>query len=214
MVLLQEKTWLLPGLRSTPKGQKDRESRMCQHSSSTDANLSYHILRAHYQIMLRKAADQQTPPFVDIAAYGWELVSGAGRVPTSRIARGPAAPPALMDVINCQCKAVGKACSSHECSCHFAGLSCTPYCYCVGEVMCFKPFTKHDGKEARHDNEDEGDIFDWKGGHLEFVSREHRHTSLKIMTLNSSYVDTLQVFISRIIKAVHVYTSTVFLPIC
>ena len=74
----------------------------------TDANLAYHILRAHYQVMLWKAADQQTPPAVDIAANGWELVSGAGCVPTPRIARGPAAPPALMDVINCLCEAVGK----------------------------------------------------------------------------------------------------------
>ena len=78
-------------------------------------------MRAHYQVMLWKAADQQTPPAVEIAAYGWELVSGAGCVPTPRIARGPAAPPALMDVINCQCKAVGKACSSHACSCHSTG---------------------------------------------------------------------------------------------
>ena len=62
----------------------------------TDANLAYYILRAHYQVMLWKAADQQTPPAVDMAAYGW-------------------------DVINCQCKAVAKACSSHACSCHSAG---------------------------------------------------------------------------------------------
>ena len=34
----------------------------------TDANLAHHILRAHYQVMLWKAADQQTPPAVDIAA--------------------------------------------------------------------------------------------------------------------------------------------------
>ena len=44
----------------------------------TDANLAYHILRAHYQVMLWKAADLQTPPAVDITAYGWEFVSGAG----------------------------------------------------------------------------------------------------------------------------------------
>ena len=44
--------------------------------------------------MLWKAADQQTP--------------GAGCVPNQRIVRGPAASPALMDVINCQCNAVGK----------------------------------------------------------------------------------------------------------
>jgi len=131
----------------------------------TDANLSYHILRAHYQVILLKAADQQTPPAVDIAAYGWELVSSAGCVPTPRIARVPAAPPALMDY---QCKAVGKACSSHAFSCHSAGLSCTPYCQCVGEAMCFNPFTKHDenaryDRHARHDNEDEGDSMEEEG---------------------------------------------------
>ena len=132
---------------------------------STHANLSYRILRAHYQVMLRKAADQQTPPAVDITAYGWELVTGAGCVPTPRIARGPAAPPALalMDVSNCQCKAVGKACSSHACSCHSAGLSCTPYCYCVGEAICFNPFTKHDENEARHDNDNEDDNTEEEG---------------------------------------------------
>ena len=30
---------------------------------------------------------------VDIAAYGWEFVSGAGCVQTPRVVRGPAAPP-------------------------------------------------------------------------------------------------------------------------
>ena len=84
-------------------------------------------------------------------------------MPNPCIARGPAAPPALMDVINCQCKAVGKACSSHACSFHSAGLSCTPYC-CVDEAMCFIPFTKHDENEAIYDNEDEGDSTEEGGG--------------------------------------------------
>ncbi len=121
----------------------------------TDGNLTYHILRAHYQVMLWKAADQQDPPVVDITDYGWEFVSGTGGVPTPCIARGPAAPPALMDVINCQCKAVGKACSSHACSCHSAGLSCTPYCFCVGEAACLSPFTKHDENYGSYDDVDD-----------------------------------------------------------
>ena len=68
-----------------------------------------------------------------------------------------------MDLINCQAKAVGKACSSHACSCHSAGLSCTHYCHCVCEAMCFNPFTKHDESEARHDNEVEGDSTEEEG---------------------------------------------------
>ena len=49
------------------------------------------------------------------------------------------------------------------CSCHSAGLSCTPYCYCVGEAMCFNPFTRHDENETRHDNEDEGNSSEEEG---------------------------------------------------
>ena len=67
------------------------------------------------------------------------------------------APPALVDVINCQCNAAGKVCSSHACSCHSEGLSCTPCCFYVGEAMYFNLVTKHDENEAIFDNEDEGD---------------------------------------------------------
>ena len=62
-----------------------------------DANWSYHILRSHYQVMLWKAA---------------------GCMSTPRITREPAAHPALMNVINCQCNAARKACCSHACSCY------------------------------------------------------------------------------------------------
>ena len=72
--------------------------------------------------------------------------AGAGCVPIPRIARGPAAHPALLDVVNCQCNAAGKACSSHACS-----------WFCFGEAMCFNLVTKHDDNQARFDNEDEGD---------------------------------------------------------
>ena len=63
----------------------------------------------------------------------------------------------------CNVSSVGKAYSSHACSCHSAGLSCSPYCYCVGEAMCFNPFTTRDENEARHDNEDEGDSTEEEG---------------------------------------------------
>ena len=94
-------------------------------------------------LMLWKAADQQT--------------AGVGCVPNPRNARGPVASPTLVDVTNCQCNVAGKACSSHACSCHSEGLSCTPYCFCVSEAMCFNLVTKHDENEARFDNDDEGD---------------------------------------------------------
>lgn len=38
----------------------------------TEANLLYHILRAHFQTILGKAAGQTSPPNVNIADFGWE----------------------------------------------------------------------------------------------------------------------------------------------
>jgi len=39
----------------------------------TSANLLLHVLRAHLQVMLWKAADQQAPPdqSLDITHFGW-----------------------------------------------------------------------------------------------------------------------------------------------
>jgi len=93
-----------------------------------DDNLSYHILRAQYQNMIQKAADQLTPPTVDIAAYRWEFNCQWDRVCTnSTHCKRISSPTTLADVINCHCKSVGKACSSHAWSCHSAGLSRTQY---------------------------------------------------------------------------------------
>ena len=66
---------------------------------------------------------------------------------------------AVMDVINCQCKAVGKSCSSHAYISAILNdfVYTYPYCFCVGEATCFYPFAKHDENEVRYDNEDEGD---------------------------------------------------------
>ena len=39
----------------------------------TEQNLFLHILRAHLQTILAKAADQQAPPELDITKYGWDI---------------------------------------------------------------------------------------------------------------------------------------------
>ena len=39
----------------------------------TEKNLYLHILRAHLQVILAKAADQQAPPYLNITDYGWKL---------------------------------------------------------------------------------------------------------------------------------------------
>ena len=42
----------------------------------TDTNLYLHVRRAHLQMLLWKAADQQGPPDVSIADYGWKIDDG------------------------------------------------------------------------------------------------------------------------------------------
>ena len=107
----------------------------------TSANLLQHALRAHLQVMLWKAADQQAPPTesANITHFGWEFQDG---VPIPVVAAGDPAPPELVDVIKCQCRAEGKKCSTVSCSCHKEHLTCTSYCNCCGEEGCYNPNSK------------------------------------------------------------------------
>ena len=107
----------------------------------TSANLLQHALRAHLQIMLWKAADQQAPPAVSatITDFGWEVRNG---IPVPVMASSDPAPPELVDVIRCLCRAEGKKCSTVSCSCHREHLTCTSYCNCRGEDGCYNPYTQ------------------------------------------------------------------------
>jgi len=126
----------------------------------TEVNLLLHVRRAHLQMMLWKAADQQAPPCVDITQFGWELNDG---IPSPVVDIGPPAPQGLIDVISCGCKAEGKACSTEGCSCHRHTMSCTAYCVCAGGEGCFNPFTARNDVEdnvqddAENDDDDEDD---------------------------------------------------------
>ena len=73
----------------------------------TDTNLYLHVRRAHLQMLLWKAADQQGPPDVSIADYGWKIDDG---ITCPSIDSGPPGPPLLMNVISCRCRAKDKAC--------------------------------------------------------------------------------------------------------
>ena len=74
----------------------------------TDKNLLLHMLRAHQQTMFWKAADKQVAPAIVITDFGWEMLNN---IPSPVIASGPPAPPELMKVISCQCRAADKACA-------------------------------------------------------------------------------------------------------
>jgi hypothetical protein len=110
----------------------------------TEKNLYLHILRAHLQVILAKAADQQAPPELDITQYGWEIKDG---LPVPRIADQLPGPRDLMDVVRCSCKAKGKACSTGSCSCQKGRMSCTVYCTCGCSDECFNPFKSADEQD-------------------------------------------------------------------
>ena len=101
----------------------------------TDSKLQLHVLRAHLQIMLWKAADQRHPPFDarDIRRFGWYVTEGATVTPS--VSNVPVALHGLLVVVSCSCSAERKACSEKRCSCHSAGLSCKEYCYCKGRCV-------------------------------------------------------------------------------
>jgi hypothetical protein len=125
----------------------------------TEQNLFLHILRAHLQTILGKSADKQGPPELDITKFGWEIKDD---IPVPAIANQLPGPTELMDVVRCNCKAVGKACATGSCSCHHSKISCTVYCACACSDECFNPFKMDDevesnGEEVEDDEDDEDD---------------------------------------------------------
>ena len=107
----------------------------------TSENLWFHILRAHLQVMLQKAADKSEPPEAseNILMFGWKF--SEDNLPIPVYSSGNFGPPELIDIIKCQCKVVGKKCSTEICSCHKHHLSCTTYCKCAGEDGCLNPYS-------------------------------------------------------------------------
>ena len=107
--------------------------------------------------MLWKAADQQGPPdeSADITHFGWEIQDG---IPTPAIAQGDPAPPELIDVIQCQCRAQGKKCSTEACGCHKQHLSCTSFCNCSGGENCCNPYTTQEDAQSASEEDVAEDV--------------------------------------------------------
>ena len=93
---------------------------------------------------------------MDITKFGWEVTEG---IPSPCIATGLHVPQGLIDVINCGCKAEGKACSTESCSCHKNNMSCTIYCGSSAVDGCCNPFimreNSDDDKQAEYESEEE-----------------------------------------------------------
>ena len=107
----------------------------------TDRNLLEHMKRAHLAMILWKAANKKGPPNVEITKHGWTLKNG---IPMPSFAVDSPAPPELLNVLSCACKAERKACSSANCTCRKNQLPCTAYCKCEGLDGCLNHFTIKD----------------------------------------------------------------------
>ena len=104
----QSKSASLNVVRYTIYTKKKGKPPLVKALPPTDKNLLLHMLRAHNQTMLWKAADKQVAPAIVITDFGWEMLNS---IPSPVFASGLPAPPELMKVISCQCRAAGKACA-------------------------------------------------------------------------------------------------------
>ena len=125
----------------------------------TDANVAFHIRRAHLQTLIWKAADKQHAPNVDVTSFGWER-EGENLRPF--IYKSPPAPPELMKIISCSCQAQS-ACSTARWNCNQSGISCTTYCLCAAGENCNSQFTIHEeddggNEEPVSDESDEDEM--------------------------------------------------------
>lgn len=139
---------------------KNKKSPKLMSLPPTTPNLLQHVLRAHLQVMLWKAANNQTPPdeSADITKFGWKIQDN---IPVPVIAEGEPVPPKLFNVIRCQCKKENKRCITEVCGCHKEHLSCTSYCHCKGNHGCCNPYTnkKDVGMVLDADMEDCEEVF-------------------------------------------------------
>ena len=111
--------------------------------------------RAHLAMILWKAAKLKKNTSYRHHRARVTLKNG---IPTPTYSVSTPAPPELLNVLSCSCKAKGRAFSSIACSCHKTQLSCTAYCNCEGLEGCFNPFLiKNNALNSEMDNKDNSD---------------------------------------------------------
>ena len=120
----------------------------------TEKNIFFHIMRAHLKTILAKSADQQAPPELDIAHFGWEIKYG---IPVPTTSDQPPGPLDLMDVVRCGCKAEGNKCGTESCSCRHGKISCTVYCACACSDECFNSFKKEE-EDGRGEADEQAEV--------------------------------------------------------
>jgi len=101
-----------------------------------------HVLRAHLQAAIWRAALDPDPPLIDPTSHGWshEEVSSM-LLPVSLPPDVIRAPDNVLKMIRCGCSSV-RPCAMNRCSCSAARLSCSLFCGCHGMEECQNDQTK------------------------------------------------------------------------
>ncbi|KAG7157432.1 hypothetical protein Hamer_G005864 [Homarus americanus] len=91
----------------------------------TTAAYDLHVLRAHYQIMIWRAAVEVGPPNHDPRQYGWSSDQASNLLlPVLLPSDVSPVPDIIQKLIKCSCSA-NRPCSNAQCSCVAAMLSCS-----------------------------------------------------------------------------------------
>ena len=70
----------------------------------------------------------------------------------------PPAPEAIIEMVKCGC--VKQQCSTNQCHCRKAGLTCTELCACSDEEPCENALQEHDSDEYIDDNDESDNSYD------------------------------------------------------
>ncbi len=130
--------------------------KLCSIPPTTET-FTENVHRCHLQVAIWKAALLESPE-LDSTKYGWELDHIGILVPRTVHSGTFSAPPDILQLIDCNCKASG--CRTAACSCTKIG--CTIFCLCEGAEACKKnPLTR-----SQTEDESEKTIEDPYDGHM------------------------------------------------
>ena len=101
--------------------------KLCSIPPTTET-FTENMHRCHLQVAIWKAAFLGSPPEIDSTKYGWELDHLGILVPRTMPSGTLFAPPDILQLTDCNCKASG--CRTTACSC--AKIGCMIFCLCEG----------------------------------------------------------------------------------
>ena len=109
-----------------------------------------YVHRVHIQAAILRATLEADPPTVD-HTHGWTKDDGS-LVPLPLTPDVKRAPDEVLKIIRYGCSS-DRACSTAQCCCSAATLSCSVFCGCRGGVDCFNTQTKSAALSTDDDEE-------------------------------------------------------------